>query len=176
MVTASDRGARPGERGRARRERDGRGHRVGRGAGAAFDAVTSLAVFDVRGHARVTETGDLLNAASSSTAVLDADQELLSGAVVADATSSATVNLTGRSVWRGSADRAALSLAGGSVWIVTGDSTLTSLTGVTVRGDSVTGIVGGGHTVTYDAALAANNALGGGTYRLAGGGVLTPAA
>jgi hypothetical protein len=67
-----------------------------------------------------------------------------------------------------------------STWTVTADSTLTSLSGArisgpTSAGSTITNFVGNGHTVTYDATLAANGALGGGTYSLAGGGTLTPA-
>ena len=144
--------------------------------GNAFDAIDSLAVFDVSGHERVTESGDLLTAAGASTAVLNASQEMLSGTVTADSTSTATVNLAGHSVWNGTADSVALSLADGSVWIAAGDSTLTTLAGVQIHGGTVTGIVGDGHTVTYDATLAANAALAGKTYALADGGVLKPAA
>lgn len=144
--------------------------------GNAFDAIDSLAVFDVSGHERVTESGDLLTAISASTAVLNAAQENLSGTVTADSTSTATVNLTEHSIWNGTADSVALSLADGSTWIVSGDSTLTSLAGARIHGGTVGGIVGNGHTVTYDATLSANAALDGGTYALAGGGVLKPAA
>jgi hypothetical protein len=44
-----------------------------------------------------------------------------------------------------------------------------------MSGTSITNIVGNGHTVTYDATLAANSSLGGKTYSLANGGQLTPA-
>jgi len=142
--------------------------------GDAFDAIDSLAVFDVEGHERVTETGDLLSATSASTAVLNADQEQLSGDVVADSTSTATVNLAQHSLWSGTADSAALSLSGGSVWIVTGDSSLTTVSGEQIHGDTVLGIIGNGHDVTYDAALSANSALDGKTFELAGGGELIP--
>jgi hypothetical protein len=144
--------------------------------GDAFDAIGSLAVFDVSEHERVAETGELLSATDASTAVLNATQEALSGTVSADATSTAAVNLAGHSVWTGTAGSVALSLAGGSRWIVTGDSTLTSVTGLRISGGTVEGIVGEGHTVTYDASLAANAALGGKTYALPGGGSLEPAA
>ena len=59
--------------------------------------------------------------------------------------------------------------------IVTGESALTSVTGAAIHDDRITAITGNGHTVTYDATLDANRALGGLTYRPAGGGVLTPA-
>ena len=144
--------------------------------GNAFDAIDSLAVFNVSDHEHVTESGDLLDAAGGSTAVLNADQVKLSGTVVADSTSTATVNLADHSTWTGAADSAALTLATGGTWIVTADSTLTSVTGIQIHGDSVTGVIGNGHTITYDATLSANSALDGKTYALPGGGTLTPAA
>jgi len=60
---------------------------------------------------------------------------------------------------------------------VTGDSQLMSLSDSSgISGTTITNIHGNGHTVTYDASLAANSALGGKTYTLAGGGQLTPKA
>jgi len=40
---------------------------------------------------------------------------------------------------------------------------------------SIKNIIGNGHTVTYDASLAANKWLSGKTYTLTGGGKLRPA-
>jgi len=51
---------------------------------------------------------------------------------------------------------------------------LTSLSGVQIHGDTVTGIIGDGHDVTYDATLSANSALDGKTFELANGGELIP--
>ena len=58
---------------------------------------------------------------------------------------------------------------------MTADSTLTALTDTNgIAGSSVTNIIGNGHTVTYDASLAANSSLAGKTYSLANGGTLEP--
>lgn len=52
--------------------------------------------------------------------------------------------------------------------------TLAGLTNLTdssgISGTTITNITGNGHTVSYDASLAANSALGGKTYSLVGGG------
>ncbi len=59
---------------------------------------------------------------------------------------------------------------------MTGDSRLTSLDDETgMSGTTITNITGNGHTVTYDATLAADAWLNGATHTLAGGGRLTPA-
>ena len=55
------------------------------------------------------------------------------------------------------------------------NTTLTSATGLLVCGAKVVNVVGRRHTVTHDAALAANRSLGGMTHALRGGGTLAPA-
>jgi len=63
------------------------------------------------------------------------------------------------------------------VWNVTGTSYLTTLSDASgISGSTITNIHGNGHTVYYDATLAANSALGGKTYTLVGGGTLAPKA
>jgi hypothetical protein len=75
----------------------------------------------------------------------------------------------------GTINSAALTLDATSVWNVTGTSCLTSLSDTNgISGTAVTNIQGNGHTVYYDATLAASSSLGGKTYSLAGGGTLTP--
>ncbi len=70
---------------------------------------------------------------------------------------------------------AALTIDGSSVWRVTGDSTLsTFVDGAGISGSKITNVIGSGHTVTYNAALARNKALGGKIYKLVGGGELKP--
>ncbi|MFJ5306892.1 hypothetical protein [Streptomyces sp. NPDC088350] len=74
---------------------------------------------------------------------------------------------------RGTIAGAALALRAGASWSSPADSALTSVTGLRIRGDEARGI-SSAHTITYDASLTANAYLDGGTYRLAGGGTLTP--
>jgi hypothetical protein len=118
---------------------------------------------------------------NGGTAILTADNEKLTGDVVADNISSVTLTLQNSTTLTGSinADNAAKSgahtLDGTSTWNVTADSHLTNLTGALISGTTITNIVGNGHTVTYDAGNAANSWLGGKTYTLSGGGTLTPA-
>ncbi len=76
----------------------------------------------------------------------------------------------------GEITNAALSLDATSTWTVTGDSALSTLSdAVGISGSAITNIVGNGHTVTYDAGLAGNSALGGKTFSLVNGGTLAPA-
>ena len=70
---------------------------------------------------------------------------------------------------------AALRLDATSAWNVTANSTLTAFTDPAISGTTITNIIGHGHTVTYDATLAANAPLGRRSYTLAGGGHLVPA-
>ena len=105
-----------------------------------------------------------------------ADGETLIGNVVTDATSTAATTLSGGSTLTGTIDKSALTLDSSSTWKVTGNSVLTTVSDTGgIAGGSITNIVGNGHTVTYDPSLAANSALGGKTYSLAGGGELVPA-
>ncbi|HEY5530144.1 MAG TPA: hypothetical protein VIL51_11970 [Thermoleophilia bacterium] len=70
-----------------------------------------------------------------------------------------------------------LTLDSSSTWNVTADSYLTTLSDTDgISGTTVTNITGNGLTVYYDAGNSANNALGGKTYTLAGGGELKPTA
>jgi hypothetical protein len=62
-----------------------------------------------------------------------------------------------------------------STWTLTANSCVTSLIDPTgISGANVTNIIGNGHSVPYDAALAANTYLNGQIYYLVNGGVLTP--
>ena len=71
---------------------------------------------------------------------------------------------------------AALTIDGSSVWKVTGNSTFSAIVdSAGISGSYITNVIGNGHTVTYNAGLAANKALGARTYKLAGGGELKPA-
>jgi hypothetical protein len=67
-----------------------------------------------------------------------------------------------------------LTLDSSSSWNVTADSYLSCLTDTSgINGNSVSNIIGNGHTVYYDAK--ACSALGGLSYSLSGGGSLMPA-
>ncbi len=108
--------------------------------------------------------------------VLTADSETLTGDLVTDDISSMAVTLRNGTTLTGAIDTATLTLDASSSWVVTADSALSSVADTTgLSGTSITSITGNGHTVTYDATLAANDWLGGATYDLAGGGALTPA-
>ncbi|MEV7388152.1 hypothetical protein [Streptomyces sp. NPDC091215] len=119
--------------------------------------------------------GALVDADKASVVRFTGEHVRLHGDITASSDSSVTATLEDGAALTGTITHAALALDPGGHWTVTGDSALTSLAGAEIHGDRITGITGNGHTVTYDASLAANSALGGLTYRLAGGGVLTPA-
>jgi hypothetical protein len=105
-----------------------------------------------------------------------ADRERLTGNLLTAGTSTISASLQNGTTLTGTVSRAALAIDSSSTWKVTRDSTLTSLTDPSgFSGKSITNIVGNGHTVTYDAALAANAKLADKTYTLTGGGQLKPA-
>jgi hypothetical protein len=106
---------------------------------------------------------------------LTGDNQKLAGDITVDKVSSAKVDLKNHSVLGGAAQNAALALDATSEWNVAADSALTSLTDKDcVSGDTITNIHGNGHTVRYQADLAANQWLGGKTWKLADGGTLSP--
>jgi len=109
-------------------------------------------------------------------ATLIASGEKLAGDIVTAGTGSASISLTNATTLAGSITRAALMLDRTSTWTVTSNSKLTAFTDqAAISGNQILNVVGNGHTVTYDASLAANKALGGKTYQLTGGGTLAPA-
>ena len=72
---------------------------------------------------------------------------------------------------------AALSIDSTSSWTLTGNSILTTLIDPSgISGLLVTNITGNGYSVHYDSSLTGNEYLGGLTYSLVNGGVLTPEA
>jgi len=108
-------------------------------------------------------------------AVFTADEETLAGDLVAEASCSIHATLQNGTTLTGAIKDAALTIDATSKWKVTADSTLTSLTNTSeISGLSVSNIVGNGHSVRYDAGLAANKWLEGKTYTLSGGGQLLP--
>jgi hypothetical protein len=120
-------------------------------------------------------TGNIITVLKSSTASLVASGEALTGNLHADSTSTLTVRLRDGTSLTGSAQMTALTIDASSNWTVTKNSILTTLTDSSgISGSNVTNIVGNGHDVHYDSSLAGNRYLGGLTYDLVNGGVLTP--
>jgi hypothetical protein len=106
---------------------------------------------------------------------LTGDNQKLAGDINVDKVSSASVALKNHSVLNGAVQNAGLALDASSEWKVTADSTLTSLADKDcLSGDTITNIHGNGHTVRYKGDLAANQWLGGKTWKLAEGGTLSP--
>ena len=153
--------------------------------GPAFYVTNTNATITLSGVAVTNSAEELLNASAGDwgtagsnggTVLFTADNEALNGSLVADGISSITAVLRNGTTLSGAIDSAALSLDATSTWTVTGDSTLSTLSDTAgISGSMVTNIVGNGHTVTYDADLAGNSALGGKTYSLVNGGTLAPA-
>jgi hypothetical protein len=161
-------------------------------AGSLFYVTNSTGVITLSGVEVVAISSALLEAAAGSwgaaglnggSAILDANDQTLTGNLIADAFSTLNVTLERGSELTGAIDpertakEANLTLDATSTWKVTADSYLTGLTLTGgMAGETISNIVGGGHTVYYDAGSAVNTALGGKTYDLKGGGSLRPAA
>jgi hypothetical protein len=153
--------------------------------GPLFYVTNSTATITLTGVDVTVRSGTLLRAAggdwgtsgsNGGHATLIADGQRLTGDVVAESGSSAALTLQNGSSLTGAITNGELTLDAMSSWTLTADSTLTTLSDATaISGATITNIIGNGHTVTYDATLAANSALGGRTYTLAGGGTLSPA-
>jgi hypothetical protein len=117
--------------------------------------------------------------ANGGTVILTANKQILEGNMIADNISAITATLQNGSALTGAinpentAKSINLNLDESSVWTVTADSHLTCLTDASISGNTVTNIVGNGHTVYYD--KAACTELGGQTYILNSGGTLKPA-
>jgi hypothetical protein len=108
------------------------------------------------------------------------DEQTLSGNIVLDENSSVTVTLKNDSKLKGAintdnkGEEMNLVLDSSSVWDVTADSYLNAIEFfVGISGDSISNIIGNGHTVYYNKRKS-NNALDGKTYNLAKGGKLLP--
>jgi len=109
-----------------------------------------------------------------------ADEQTLPGDIVIDEYSSITATLKNKSKLKGAINannkgkEMNLMLDASSIWDVTADSYLNALIlSGGVSGDSVSNIIGNGHTVYYNK-NASSSALGGKTYNLAKGGKLQP--
>jgi hypothetical protein len=117
---------------------------------------------------------------NGGTASVKTTSQTLDGNLVADKISSISLQLTSNSALNGAinaddtAKSASLILDSSSVWTVTADSYLTSLSDPDgISGTSINNIIGNGHTVYYNAGSCPE--LGGQTFTLSNGGVLTPA-
>lgn len=129
-------------------------------------------------------SGVLINAAASKWGrsgsngghvELAAENQTLTGDITVDNASSATLVLKNHSTLTGAIRNAALGLDATSEWNVTADSALTNLTDANgLSGDTIANIHGHGHTVRYKADLAANQWLGGKTWKLTDDGTLSP--
>jgi hypothetical protein len=118
---------------------------------------------------------------NGGTAIISADGQTLAGNMAADSASSITATLQNSSTLTGAintdnkGNAVNLTLDSSSTWNVTADSYLTRLSDNSgISGGTITNIHGNGHTVYYDSGLTSNNAFGGKTYTLNGGGYLAP--
>lgn len=157
--------------------------------GPLFFVTNSTGIITLENVEITAASGTLVEAAATDrwgssgsnggTVIFTADKQILTGDLVADSISSISAALQNASSLTGSinSDHTArevnLTLDETSTWNVTADSYLTCLTNPTgISGDTVTNIVGNGHTVYYDAS--ACPVLGGATYTLVNGGSLQP--
>jgi hypothetical protein len=145
--------------------------------GPLFYVTNSTGAISLKGVKVTAASGVLIKAATGKrgnsgsnggTAVFTADGETLTGDLISDSSSSIAATLKNGTSLTGTINSAALTLDAGSSWTVTGTSNLTSFSDTSgVSGTTITNINGNGHTVYYDASLAANSALGGKTYSTA---------
>ena len=119
--------------------------------------------------------GNILLVLQSSEATFMAVGVTLAGNLRADATSSLAILMGTGATLTGMIERGSLEMVGDCTWTVTANSVLTELIDdAGIVGSHVTNIIGNGHNVHYDANLPANDYLGGYSYILVNGGLLTP--
>lgn len=156
--------------------------------GPLFFVTNSTGTITLSGVDVTVESGVLVQAgaterwgtsgANGGVVILTADDQTLSGDLVADSISSISLTLQNNSTLTGAinadhtAQEANLTLDETSTWTVTADSYLTCLTNPSIVNGEVTNIIGNGFTVYYDPNVCAE--LGGETYALSGGGSLQP--
>lgn len=159
--------------------------------GGSFSVQTGPVFFVNNTHGTITlsavaisgTSGVLLSAAAAQwgnpgsnggKATLIADRQQLPGdLVVGSADSTITATLKNHSELNGAVQGATLVLDASSQWAVQRDSKLLGLSDQdALSGDTITNIVGNGHTVTYKASDPHNAWLAGKIYKLAGGGKL----
>jgi hypothetical protein len=158
--------------------------------GPLFYITNSTGIIELNNVNLTATSGILVKAASGNwgnsglnggTVFLTADGQHLTGDLIADNISSIDLTLRNNSTLQGAinpgntAKGINLTLDATSTWTITADSFLAGLSDPSgITGFTITNITGNGHTVYYDASLAANSGLGGKTYSLAGGGTLEP--
>ena len=129
----------------------------------------------VKGGATINASGVILHVLGSSTASFTADDVTLTGRLYAEDAADATATFQHDATLTGAISGIGLTMDSSSSWIVTSNSILTYLVDPdAISEGTVTNIIGNGRSVHYDASLAQNAYLGGGTYALVNGGVLTP--
>jgi len=154
-------------------------------AGPAFFVTNTDSIINLTGVKMIGTPDQLIKAAGTSRwgtegqnggiVIFNADNEQLVGSLVTDAISSISATLMNGSTLTGAINTSALNLDATSSWSVTADSSLTSLADLEGIADgTITNIIGNGFTVTYNKTLAENNYLGGKTFTLENGGILTP--
>lgn len=157
-------------------------------SGPLFYVTNSTGIITLKDVTLTAGAGELILASAGNwgqsgsnggSVVFTADGQSLSGNLVADNISAIALTLQNGSTLAGAinsgntAKAINLTLDASSSWNVTADSYLTCLDDAAgISGTSITNIIGNGHTVYYD--QGACSALGGQTYTLSGGGLLTP--
>jgi len=145
--------------------------------GPLFYVTNSTAVILLKGVNLTAASGTLIKAASGNwgnsgsnggTALLTADGQTLTGNLFADSISAISLTLQNGSTLTGdinsdhTAKSANLTLDATSTWNVTADSYLAGFSDASgIAGSTITNITGNGHTIYYDASLAANSTLEG---------------
>lgn len=142
--------------------------------------LSGVALSEASGILLRAEAGNWGNSGSNGgTVILSADEQTLTGDILADAISAVTLTLKNGSALTGAVDNAntaksiVVTLDGTSTWTLTGNSYVTTISGAVISGSSVTNITGNGFNVYYESS--ANPELNGQTYSLIGGGSLMPA-
>ncbi|NMB54970.1 MAG: hypothetical protein GYA15_09740 [Leptolinea sp.] len=157
-------------------------------SGPLFFVTNSIGVINLSGVTVVANSGELIDASANrwgnegtngGTVIFTADNETLSGSITADKISSINISLMNNSSLKSainpthSAKEINLTLDGTSHWTVTANSYISKLINPAgISGTSITNITGNGFTVYYNPTNCPD--LGGKTYSLDGGGVLTP--
>ncbi len=120
-------------------------------------------------------SGNIVNVKYSSVATFVADAVSLSGNLTADDASTLEITLKNGTALNGRIVNAAVTMDANSTWSLNGYSILTVFSDPGgISGLSVTNVTGNGHYIHYDSSLTENAYLGGKTYSLVNGGVLTP--
>jgi len=157
-------------------------------SGPLFFVTNSIGVINLAGVTVVANSGELIDASANrwgnkgtngGTVIFTADSETLSGSITADKISSVNITLKNNSSLKStinpthSAKEINLTMDGTSHWTVTANSYISKLINPAgISGTSITNITGNGFTVYYNPANCPD--LGGKTYSLDSGGVLTP--